>query len=261
MAPDAPIVGIVEDGSINTLRRKNPPMWKDADDVAHPERLAREWAVLRDRPDVALVGTLAEGIDGEGRLVRPRDRSVLFRRSPVPPFPHGTIMFRQAAFLEVGGYRHLEVGEDLDLCRRLARRGRVAVLVDALYRYRYHAGSATRGLLADVSGPGLDQMAAVLSPPPGAASRPVARRRALYYAAASSLWAGERPGMAPLRAVAANGPLTAGGVKVGLLTGAALVSPRVTRAILGLGIRARDRLAGWRLGGRRTVDWEPPGDA
>jgi len=112
-----------------------------------------------------------------------------------------------------------------------------------------------------VSGPGLDQMAAVLSPPPGAASRPVARRRALYYAAASSLWAGERPGMAPLRAVAANGPLTAGGVKVGLLTGAALVSPRVTRAILGLGIRARDRLAGWRLGGRRTVDWEPPGDA
>jgi len=32
----ADAAGIVEDGSINTLRRKNPPMWKDADGVAHP---------------------------------------------------------------------------------------------------------------------------------------------------------------------------------------------------------------------------------
>jgi glycosyltransferase involved in cell wall biosynthesis len=240
----------------------------DADDVAHPERLAREWAVLRDHPDVVLVGTLSEDIDREGRRVRPRDRWALLRRTAVPPFPHGTIMFRRAPFLEIGGYRQdSQAGEDVDLCRRMSRRGRVVVRVDALHQYRFHAGSATRELLADRGERGLDQIAAALDPPREAESdrhsaRPaetsgIARRRALYYAAASTVWAGERPGVAPLRSLVGTGFPTLGALKISLLIAGALWSPAALRAVMGLTLRARDRLAGWLLGRRATVDWQP----
>jgi hypothetical protein len=240
----------------------------DADDIAHPERLAREWAVLRDHPDVVLVGTLSEGIDREGRRVRPRDRWALLRRTWVPPFPHGTIMFRRAQFLEIGGYRQgSRAGEDLDLCRRMSRRGRVVVLVDALHQYRFHAGSATRELLADEGARGLATIAAALDSPREAESgrhpaRPAgtsgaARRRALYYAAASTVWAGERPGVAPLRSLVRTGFPTLDALKIGLLTAGALGSPAALRAVMGLILRGRDRLAGWLLGPRAMVDWRP----
>src|SRR5918998_4033201 len=77
----------------------------DADDVAHPERLARQLEVMRADPEVVLVGSLCEGIDASGRRVRPRDRWRLVRASLYPPFPHASVMFRRAAFEEVGGYR------------------------------------------------------------------------------------------------------------------------------------------------------------
>lgn len=63
----------------------------DADDVSHPDRLRRQWEVLERRPDVALVGTLYEGIDARGRRVRPRDRWRLARPTINPPFPHGSV--------------------------------------------------------------------------------------------------------------------------------------------------------------------------
>lgn len=62
----------------------------DADDISHPDRLGRQWEVLHRSPDVALVGTLWEGIDEQGRRVRPRDRWGLLRGAPFAPFPHGS---------------------------------------------------------------------------------------------------------------------------------------------------------------------------
>jgi glycosyltransferase involved in cell wall biosynthesis len=41
----------------------------DADDISHPERLAGEWQVMSRSADVVLVGTLADGIDADGRRV------------------------------------------------------------------------------------------------------------------------------------------------------------------------------------------------
>lgn len=114
----------------------------DADDVCHPERLARQVAVCRASPDTALVGTLWEGIDEDGRLVRPIDRWRLVRRSVFVPFPHGSVMVRRALLERVGGYRRgCEYWEDLDLYLRLARAGRLLVIPEALYRYRFHVGN------------------------------------------------------------------------------------------------------------------------
>src|SRR5215213_10236590 len=70
----------------------------DADDISHPSRLEQQWRILRERPDVALIGTLWQGIDRRGLEVRPRDRWRLVNRSLFAPFPHGSIMFRRESF-------------------------------------------------------------------------------------------------------------------------------------------------------------------
>jgi glycosyltransferase involved in cell wall biosynthesis len=117
----------------------------DADDISQPSRLERQWRILSERSDVALIGTLWEGIDGRGVGVRPRDRWRLVSRSLFAPFPHGSIMFRRESFDEVGGYREACVfWEDFDLYLRMADRGRIVVLPDTLYRYRFHPGSTTQ---------------------------------------------------------------------------------------------------------------------
>ena len=115
----------------------------DADDIAHRDRLQRQWEVFQAHADASLVGTLWEGIDERGRRVRPRDRWRLVRRSSFAPFPHGSTMFRRRAFDEIGGYRQAcEFWEDLDFFLRLSTTGRVFVLPDVLYAYRFHGNSS-----------------------------------------------------------------------------------------------------------------------
>jgi glycosyltransferase involved in cell wall biosynthesis len=116
----------------------------DADDISHPDRLMRQWEVIRNRQDVALVGTLFEGIDAKGCTIRGRDRWRLARKTVFPPFPHGSAMFRREIFDEVGGYRkECDAWEDHDLFLRIRKRACVLVLADALYYYRFHVNSVT----------------------------------------------------------------------------------------------------------------------
>lgn len=117
----------------------------DADDVCHPERLARQVAFLDAHPDVFLVGTDAIVIDAEGRtLGRLRcepDPDRLARRLPYRNLLiHPTIMFRndgRTRFRE-----KMYFTEDCDLYLRLLSRGeRLASLPQPLLRYRRHAAS------------------------------------------------------------------------------------------------------------------------
>ena len=109
----------------------------DADDVAHPDRLKRQIEALAAAPAACLVGTLWEGIDEQGRHLRPRDRWRLSRATPFSPFPHGSIMFRRDAFDRAGGYRaEANFWEDADLYMRMAEIGSLLVLPDALYFHR-----------------------------------------------------------------------------------------------------------------------------
>ncbi len=107
----------------------------DADDVARPERLATQLALLRAQPDIAACGT---GIRYFPRaLVRSGYRRYeswingLATWSDVArdlfvecPIAHPTLMIRRDALRSVGGYRELEGPEDYDLVLRLAAAGR-----------------------------------------------------------------------------------------------------------------------------------------
>lgn len=116
----------------------------DADDISHPERLEAQVAVLRDRPEIGLVGCLCESIDAVGRRLRGPDLWRLHQQSSLAPFPHGSIMYRRELFDRLGGYRaECEFWEDQDLVLRAARLAKVATIGRPLYHYR-HSPVSTR---------------------------------------------------------------------------------------------------------------------
>jgi glycosyltransferase involved in cell wall biosynthesis len=198
-------------GALNSVvREARAPICArmDADDLSHPDRLKRQWEVLLADPEVALVGSLWEGIDAQGRCVRPRDRWRLLRGSSLAPFPHGSIMFRRDVFWGVGGYRAaVSYSQDLDLYLRICQRGRTMVLPDALYRYRFHANSMTlsspvAGVTRDldlmrlciaVKRAGGDYTSMLQSKVAGANPGETVSAETRYYLGASRLWAGHRP--------------------------------------------------------------------
>ena len=225
----------------------------DADDVSHPERLAREVDAFDHRPRAVLVGTLFEGIDGDGRTVRTRDRWRLLSPSPFAPFPHGSVMFRREAFDAIGGYdRRTAYWEDLDLFHRLAALGPVLVLTEALYRYRFHTGNSRVVDDRDDVEKAAARMWQTVQPqgaknppdPSGIADDP----RVLYSVAASRIWAGVPPELLSrlcLRSRWRVNPSTAAIFAVATM---AAVSPKATRAFLGRFVAARDWVAGHRVG-------------
>jgi glycosyltransferase involved in cell wall biosynthesis len=216
----------------------------DADDVSHPARLERQCHVLASQPDVVLVGALAEGIDRDGRHVRPRDRWRIVRRSPYIPFPHGSIMFRREIFERIGGYSAgAEGAEDQDLVHRMRALGRVVTLPDVLYRYRYHTANASIAL-KDV--PAVDW--GRLPSDTGHASRS-------YTRGAMRLWAGDPPDV--LRDIASPSARSWHPRYAMILAWAVWseIHPRSLRHFLYMLAVVRDRLCGLRLRDGVTYEW------
>jgi glycosyltransferase involved in cell wall biosynthesis len=214
----------------------------DADDVAHADRLRQQWDIIADRPDVAVIGTLCNGIDASGRVVRPRDRWRLVRRSNYIPFPHGSAMFRRAVFDEVGGYDEKSMAaEDQDLFSRMATRGRVLTLPDILYSYRYHSSNATLFNGSRAVGENHSQNGNALA--------------AFYMLGAMRLWAGDPPQL--LQPMLKKKSLQWNHKTLMILASAIWghVSPPTLRAFLRTSIRARDLLASVRVRDGRPCEW------
>ncbi len=214
----------------------------DADDIAHPDRLRRQWNIFEEHPHIALVGTLCNGIDATGREVRPRDRWRLVRRSTYIPFPHGSAMFRREVFDRVGGYDEASAGaEDQDLFLRMAACGRVVTLPDVLYSYRYHSNNATlfngKRAVAEEHSENGQALAA------------------FYMLGAMRLWAGDPPmllePMLKKKALKWN-PKTFM-ILVSAIWGH--LSPPTLRVFLRSSIRARDLLASVRVKDGRPYEW------
>ena len=118
----------------------------DADDVALPERFARQLDFLERHPEVGLLGTGCHEISPSGEVLRtitpPADdgaiRRALIRRNP---FVHSSVMIRRPALERVGGYdERLAVAQDYDLWLRMSRVTRLANLPEPLVLRRLTPG-------------------------------------------------------------------------------------------------------------------------
>ena len=128
----------------------------DGDDIALPERFARQVAYLESHPQIGIIGARVERIDGRGAPVSggyslPSNaidiRWALFFGHPPAPFMHPTVMMRHDLLKEVGYYDASCYYEDLELWHRLLAITDGQNVPDILLRYRIHDGqmAANRG--------------------------------------------------------------------------------------------------------------------
>jgi glycosyltransferase involved in cell wall biosynthesis len=128
----------------------------DADDIALPERFARQVEFLRSHPEVDVVGGAQEHIDSKGRLLtvyhdfQEHEEIQECGMRGSCPINHPSVMMRRKAVLAVGGYRAEMTAEDLDLWLRMGECGRLANLPDVVTRYRLHKSSLSASRHAQV---------------------------------------------------------------------------------------------------------------
>ena len=128
----------------------------DADDIAHPQRLALQVAFLEQNPDIAVVGCRVRGyppedmrqgfsiyLDWQNALLSDEDiRREMFIESPLA---HPSVLVRKEWLIEVGGYQDHGWPEDYDLWLRLYLAGaRFAKLPEILLDWREHTTRLTR---------------------------------------------------------------------------------------------------------------------
>lgn len=123
----------------------------DSDDLAHPERLARQSAYLDAHPECVLVCSQMQLIDVGGRPIRKINLAATHEEIDAANLGHDAFfvgvsgMIRREALVRVGGFREaFPLAEDRDLYLRLAEVGRLASLAEPLYLYRQHVGSICR---------------------------------------------------------------------------------------------------------------------
>lgn len=129
----------------------------DADDVAMPDRLAKQVAYLDERPSVGVLGGAVLRIDSEGREfgVVPSitdSQAILSFLDDNSPIAHPTAMIRRELMDAIGAYRPAFLhAEDYDLWLRISERAEIANLSDVLLRYRVHSGNISRKYLYEKS--------------------------------------------------------------------------------------------------------------
>jgi len=137
---------------------------QDADDWSRRDRFAIEVAHLDGHPDVALVSSCADYVDGGGRPVdNAWTRTVRAQQDPAQTpeqilrmmpltccITHGSVMMRADVLREAGGYdQAMEPAEDYDLWLRLLPRHQLVKLPERLYAYRMHDEQSSTARRAD----------------------------------------------------------------------------------------------------------------
>jgi len=123
----------------------------DGDDLCMPNRLERQVQYLSGRRDIALLGSWAEMIDENDKVLRrimPKtghDDLVRLLGRRLNPFVHSSIMMRTEVARAHGGYRAaFEAAEDYDLWLRICKTNQIANLAEFLVQYRKHQANVSQ---------------------------------------------------------------------------------------------------------------------
>ncbi|MBK6766610.1 MAG: glycosyltransferase [bacterium] len=125
----------------------------DADDVMHPERLAKQYAFMQGHPEIDVLGTYFDIMDETGAIkadphpfcTTPDELREEFRIYVA--LHHPTLVYRVARLLELGGYPDSRVSEDSILwLKALAHNYKFANLPEVLLSYRVHRAQAMNRL-------------------------------------------------------------------------------------------------------------------
>jgi len=241
----------------------------DADDISCPDRLRQQFELLREHPDVGVVASLCDVIDGRGRKIRGPDVWRLVRNSAMAPFPHGAIMYRREAFDSVGGYRReCDYWEDQDLVMRLAAISKIMVIPRSLYVVRQTPTSTRLSAARKRQELAIDSMYRLLSAhygeiPPGDSRAADGKLdpRVFLSIGSTELWAGGRPRL--FRRLLRYGKLWTDRRSMGAILWClwASVSPRTLRGFASALCKARNFSARRRLDLDRPVHWSPAAGA
>lgn len=117
----------------------------DCDDIAHPERFARQIAFLNAHPEYGVVGTWIDNIDADGKLDyyggddHPTDHAAFLDRiGRGTTLCHSSVMMRKECVIRAGGYHGaFKHCEDFDLWLRLASITKLCSLPERLMQYRH----------------------------------------------------------------------------------------------------------------------------
>ncbi len=121
----------------------------DSDDIALPERFARQVAYLDAHPDIAALGTQFLLIDPDGRPLKqmelPLDHAAIDARLVSEQglaLCHPSVMMRADVLAQLGGYdTRFPKAQDIELFLRMGEVGRLANLPEVLMEYRQHPDS------------------------------------------------------------------------------------------------------------------------
>ncbi|HRH38033.1 MAG TPA: glycosyltransferase [Flavobacteriales bacterium] len=128
----------------------------DADDIAHPDRLANQLAYLNAHPEVGVLGTRTRFetsvekssgmrwfVEWQNAILHPHEHYI--KRFVDAPLAHPTVMFRRELVDQYGGYSTEPLPEDHELWLRWMDAGvRFAKLPEELLTWNDHAQRLSR---------------------------------------------------------------------------------------------------------------------
>lgn len=124
----------------------------DADDLWHPEKLAKQVKAIKAQPDVGLCYTLTDTIEREGKRLQKTGRSrtyagMVFDQLLRSNFIiNSSVLLRRGSLMKVGlfdNYLPVFGSEDWDLWLRIARQYPVCLVDEELTFYRVHPENTT----------------------------------------------------------------------------------------------------------------------
>jgi len=117
----------------------------DQDDIAHPERLQKQFAFMENNPHVGVCGTWAQTFGTKSRLLKMpvTNNEIKARLFFESPFVHPAVMIRKDVLHHFKLYYRVVVAEDYDLWSRASKFCEYHNLPEVLLDYRIHPTQIT----------------------------------------------------------------------------------------------------------------------